>query len=100
MTLAMLQPTRVSWLFFPQPSRSLSRLEVLDAVLDYPTWYLLTAGFQTQSGNLSSLAAVITTSQGVYKNGLFGTGSFLENQDQPRFPFLSNDTAVRSAPLR
>jgi alpha-amylase len=66
---------------------------VLDAVLDYPTWYPLVAGFQTQFGNLSALARVVTTSQGVYKNGLFGTGSFLENHDQPRFPSLSNDTA-------
>ena len=95
MKLATSQPTRVSRLFFSQPSRLLSRLEVLDAVLDYPTWSPLVAGFQTQFGNLSSLATVITTSQGVYKNGLFGTGSFLENHDQPRFPSLSNDTAVR-----
>ena len=78
--------------------RSLSRLEVLDAVLDYPTWSPLVAGFQTQFGNLSALAKVITTSQGAYKNGLFGTGSFLENHDQPRFPSLSNDAAVWSAP--
>lgn len=77
-----------------------SILEVLNAVLDYPAWYLLVSGFQTQFGNLSALAGVLTTSQGAYKNGLFGTGSFLENHDQPRFPSLSNDTAVRSAPLR
>jgi len=66
---------------------------VLDAVLDYPTWFPLVAGFQTQFGNLSALARVITTSQGAYRNGLFGTASFLENHDQPRFPALSNDTA-------
>lgn len=66
---------------------------VLDGVLDYPSWFPLVAGFQTQFGNLSTLAKVITTSQGVYKNGLFGTASFLENHDQPRFPSLSNDTA-------
>ncbi|KAF9650224.1 glycoside hydrolase family 13 protein [Thelephora ganbajun] len=66
---------------------------VLDAVLDYPTWFPLVAGFQTQFGNLSSLARVITTSQSAYKNGLFGTASFLENHDQPRFPSLTNDTA-------
>jgi len=67
--------------------------KVLDAVLDYPTWFPLVAGFQTQFGNLSTLAKVVTTSQGAYKNGLFGTGSFLENHDQPRFPSLSSDTA-------
>lgn len=91
------QATRVSRSFFPQRPAYCSQLEVLDAVLDYPTWTPLVAGFQTQFGNLSALAGVITTSQGVYKNGLFGTASFLENHDQPRFPSLSNDTAVRPA---
>jgi len=67
--------------------------QVLDGVLDYPTWFPLVAGFQTNSGNLSALAKVITTSQGAYKNGLFGTGAFLENHDQPRFPSLSTDPA-------
>lgn len=66
---------------------------VLDAVLDYPTWFPLVAGFQTQFGNLSALAKTITTSQATYKNGLFGTALFLENHDQPRFLSLSNDTA-------
>lgn len=75
-----------------------SWLGVLDAVLDYPTWYPLVAGFQTQFGNLSTLVNVITSAQGSYKNGLFGTGAFLENHDQPRFPSLSNDTAVRLTP--
>lgn len=71
----------------------------MDAVLDYPTWFPLVAGFQTQFGNLSALASVITTSQRVYKNGLFGTASFLENHDQPRFPSLSNDAAVQLSPF-
>jgi len=89
------QATHVSWFsFLPHPTHDV-RLEVLDAVLDYPTWFPLVAGFQTQFGNLSALATVITTSQGAYRNGLFGTASFLENHDQPRFPSLSNDTAVR-----
>lgn len=64
---------------------------VLDAVLDYPTWYPLVAGFQTQYGNLSALAEHIKTSQRTYKNGLFGTGAFLENHDQPRFQSLTTD---------
>jgi len=65
--------------------------QVLDAVLDYPTWYPLVAGFQTQYGNLSVLADEVTTAQSKYKNGLFGTGAFLENHDQPRFQSLSTD---------
>jgi alpha-amylase len=90
----MSQTTLVSQ--FPSLSHSakIPQLDVLDAVLDYPTWFPLVAGFQTQFGNLSDLSRVITASQGAYKNGLFGTGSFLENHDQPRFPSLSNDTAV------
>ena len=90
------QATRVSRFSFQQRLTHCPRLEVLDSVLDYPTWFPLVAGFQTQFGNLSALAEVVTTSQGAYKNGLFGTASFLENHDQPRFPSLSNDTAVRS----
>ena len=69
-------------------------LGVIDGVLDYPTWFPLVAGFQTKFGNLSTLVNVITSAQGSYKNGLFGTGSFLDNHDQPRFLSLSNDTAV------
>ena len=94
----MLQTTRVSRFPLLRYLTYYPRLEVLDGVLDYPTWFPLVAGFQTQFGNLSALAKVVTTSQGAYKNGLFGTGSFLENHDQPRFPSLSNDTSVRLSP--
>ena len=50
--------------------------------------------FQTSTGNLSALAEVVLKAQGAYKTGLFGTGAFSENHDQPRFPSLTNDTAV------
>ena len=92
--------TREFFSYFPDTDNDYPSSEVLDAVLDYPAWFPLVAGFQTQFGNLSSLASIITTSQGTYKNGLFGTASFLENHDQPRFPSLSNDTAVRSTLFR
>lgn len=68
--------------------------EVLDAVLDYSTWFPLVAAFQTQYGNCSALAAQAQAVQSTYKNGAFGTGSFLENHDQPRFASLSNDSTV------
>lgn len=94
MKRAMSQTTPVS----PPPSSphttNFTLSGVLDAVLDYPTWFPLVAGFQTQFGNLSTLSSIITAAQGSYKNGLFGTGAFLENHDQPRFPSLCNDTAV------
>ena len=96
----MSQAIPVSWFSFLWYLAHCPLLEVLGGVLDYPAWFPLVAGFQTQFGNLSALADVLTTSQRTYKNGLFNTGSFLENHDQPRFPSLSNDSAVRSAPLR
>ncbi|KAI0776563.1 glycoside hydrolase family 13 protein [Trametes elegans] len=68
--------------------------QVLDSVLDYPTWYPLVAAFQTTNGNLSALAASVQKAQGSYKNGEFMTGSFLENHDQPRFPSLCKDDAL------
>lgn len=88
--------TRQSFLAHLCSTPLIASVGVLDAVLDYPTWFPLVAGFQTQFGNLSTLVDVVTSSQGTYKNGLFGTGSFLENHDQPRFPSLTNDTAVWS----
>jgi alpha-amylase len=81
-------------LYLPLIKLLTARAEVLDAVLDYPTWYTLVAGFQTQYGNLSALAEQVTTAQSTYKNGLFGTGSFLENHDQPRFQSLTTDPGV------
>ena len=69
-------------------------VDVLDGVLDYPTWTRLVPAFQTSAGNLSALAEVVQKAQGAYKTGLFGTGAFSENHDQPRFPSLTDDTAV------
>lgn len=69
-------------------------VDVLDGVLDYPTYLQLIPGFQTSTGNLSALAEVILKAQGAYKTGLFGSGAFSENHDQPRFASLTNDIAV------
>lgn len=62
--------------------------QVLDSVLDYPTWYPLVAGFQTTNGDLTKLANSVQLTQSAYKNGAFGSGSFLDNHDQPRFAGL------------
>lgn len=67
----------------------------LDAVLDYPDFYPLTRGFQNTSGDLSQLASSVRDSQSAYRLGTFMTGSFLENQDNPRFPSLTTDQSVR-----
>ena len=71
-----------------------SFVDVLDGVQDYPTWYQLVPAFQTSAGNFTALAEVILSAQSTYKTGLFGTGAFVENQDQPRFPSLTSDIAV------
>ncbi|OBZ74584.1 Alpha-amylase A type-1/2 [Grifola frondosa] len=68
--------------------------QVIDSVLDYPTWFALTSAFQTPQGNLSALAAIVQQAQSSYKNGEFMTGSFLENHDQPRFQSLTQDQAL------
>ena len=69
-------------------------VDVIDGVLDYPTWFQLVPAFQTSTGNMSALAEVILKAQGAYKTGLFGSGAFSENHDQPRFASLTSDTAV------
>ena len=71
--------------------------EVLDAILDYPTYFQLTNTFLDTQGRFSSFANVLMNSQQKYKNGLFRTGSFVENQDQPRLASLTKDNAVGSS---
>lgn len=68
--------------------------EVLDSVLDYPTWFALTSAFSLSSGNLSTLVATVRDAQQQYKNGELMTGSFLENHDQIRFAGLTHDEMV------
>lgn len=68
--------------------------EVVDAILDYPTWYNLTEAFGSSIGNLSALVEQTKFAQANYHSGGFGTGIFLENQDQPRFQSLTQDQAV------
>ncbi|KAI0742255.1 glycoside hydrolase family 13 protein [Daedaleopsis nitida] len=71
--------------------------EVLDSVLDYPTWFSLVPAFQ-KNGNLTAFAAVVHEAQTAYKAGEMMTGSFLDNHDQPRFRSLTQDDAlVRNA---
>lgn len=67
---------------------------MLDAVLDYPTYYQLFYAFESTSGSLSNLVSWVQQSQSTYKNGEFMTGSFLENQDNPRFQSVQTDQAV------
>ncbi|KII86288.1 glycoside hydrolase family 13 protein [Plicaturopsis crispa FD-325 SS-3] len=68
--------------------------QVIDAVLDYPTWFNLTDAFSSTTGNLSALPERVTGIQKEWKAGAFLTGSFLENHDQPRFQSRTKDTAL------
>ncbi|RPD58617.1 glycoside hydrolase family 13 protein [Lentinus tigrinus ALCF2SS1-7] len=77
-----------------EPSYVADYTKVIDSVLDYPTWFSLTAAFKNNTGNLTALAATVWQSQSSYKNGELMTGSFLENHDQPRFQSLTQDEAL------
>ncbi|PFH47194.1 glycoside hydrolase family 13 protein [Amanita thiersii Skay4041] len=68
--------------------------DVLDAFLDYPTYFKLVDAFSSTSGNLSELVEMAKATQAKYKNGAFMVGSFLENHDQPRFPSFTKDMAL------
>ncbi|OCH88147.1 alpha-amylase [Obba rivulosa] len=68
--------------------------QVLDSVLDYPTFYPLTSAFVSPTGNLSSLVELVQQAQSTYKDGEFMTGSFLENHDNPRFQSMTQDQAL------
>ena len=71
------------------------RVEVLDAILDYPTYYALANAFSNNTADLSQFTAIVEQSQSSYKNGEFFTGGFSENQDNPRWPARTSDTSVR-----
>ncbi|KAI0753795.1 glycoside hydrolase family 13 protein [Fomes fomentarius] len=68
--------------------------QILDSVLDYPTWFALVSAFQNATGNLTALASNVWAAQAAYKSGEMMTGSFLENHDQPRFGSLTDDQAL------
>lgn len=68
--------------------------EVMDSVLDYPSFFALSAAFSSTQGSFSDLLTVSTASQQSYKRGVFGTGSFLENHDLPRFQSQTVDLAL------
>ncbi|KAK0213615.1 GH13 alpha-amylase precursor [Armillaria fumosa] len=68
--------------------------DVVDSVLDYPAWFPLHYGFKSIQGNLSALVDVTTAAQRSWKQGLFMTGSFLENHDVPRLQSGTDDLSL------
>ena len=69
-------------------------VELLDSVLDYPTYFKLLAAFTTTTGNLTALSDTVVAAQRAYKHGGIGSGSFVENHDQPRLQSITQDQAV------
>ncbi|KAL1673620.1 glycoside hydrolase family 13 protein [Schizophyllum commune] len=68
--------------------------EVLDAILDYPTYFALVNAFTNTSGDLSALQNTVTEAQDKYKNGELMTGAFSENHDYARLASKTNDKSL------
>jgi len=68
--------------------------EVLDAILDYPSYFQMRSTFLDTQGRFSAVASTLIRSQQKFKNGLFRTGVFVENHDQPRLASVTKDAAV------
>ncbi|OIW34382.1 glycoside hydrolase family 13 protein [Coniochaeta ligniaria NRRL 30616] len=65
----------------------------MPGLLDYASYYWITAAFESSSGSISTLADGINTLKSVATDtSLYG--SFLENHDQPRFASLTSDVAL------
>lgn len=68
--------------------------EVMDGLLDYPSFYPLSRAFYNTSGSMSDLATTYTETQSAFKNGLHASGSFLENHDNARFQSHTTDSGL------
>lgn len=68
-------------------------------VINYPLYYPLVAAFQSTSGNMPRLAAMINQLKTTCKDTTL-MAPFLENHDQPRFPSYTSDLSlIRNAML-
>ncbi|CAK4031809.1 alpha-amylase [Lecanosticta acicola] len=65
----------------------------MTGMLNYPTFYYITQAFQATNGSISNLVNGINTMKSTCKDTNL-LGSFLENQDQPRFPSLTSDQSL------
>ena len=66
---------------------------VLDAILDYPSYFRMRHSFLGTRGKFSTVASTLVRSQQTPRT-LFRTGSFVENHDQPRLASMTKDPAV------
>lgn len=68
-------------------------------VINYPLYYPLVAAFQSTSGNMPRLVAMINQLKSSCKDTTL-MAPFLENHDQPRFPSYTSDRSlIRNALL-
>ncbi|KAF9235849.1 glycoside hydrolase family 13 protein [Melanogaster broomeanus] len=85
--------------FSVDPKYTSPYTEVMDAVIDYPTWFELAPAFLSPQDDFNALKDIVKQSQDLYTGGTFMTGSFLENHAHPRFGSLTNDTARQANAL-
>lgn len=66
--------------------------QYMSGILNYPAYYWITQAFESTSGSISNLVNGINTMKADTDTTLYG--SFLENHDNPRFPYLTSDYAL------
>ncbi|KAJ5093297.1 hypothetical protein N7456_009158 [Penicillium angulare] len=67
--------------------------DVLDGVLDYPTYWPLLRAFESTSGSISDLYDMINTVKSDCADSTL-LGSFVENHDNPRFASYTDDMSL------
>ncbi|KAK1994102.1 alpha amylase [Colletotrichum falcatum] len=68
--------------------------KVMDGFMDYSAYHWLADSFQTTDGDLSAVFQGTNQEANMASIDTSLLGSFMENQDQVRFPHLNNDMAV------
>ncbi|KAK5168129.1 uncharacterized protein LTR77_006697 [Saxophila tyrrhenica] len=78
---------------FGDPGTVCSYQDHLPGMLDYGTFFDLTTAFKSPSNSMSDLADSISSVQDKCADSTL-LGTFSENHDQPRFPYLNPDLAA------
>ncbi|KAJ3875393.1 alpha-amylase [Lentinula edodes] len=69
--------------------------EGLDSILDYPTYFAVQKAFiNGVSGDMATIAEIVTEAQNQYNHGTFYVGSFVENHDNPRIQSTVSDQSI------
>ncbi|PWN50517.1 alpha-amylase [Violaceomyces palustris] len=69
--------------------------QVMDGLLNYPLYYPLTRAFQKTNQGFNELINMVNSIRTNFKDPM-ALGNFLENQDNPRFPSITSDTALNT----